>query len=120
MLDYVFAFVLITGPWLLGFARDREETWVPFAVGLGLVINSLVTNYEAGVIRKLPLVAHLTIDVILGLCLILSPWLLDFAALVWLPHVVMGLLLVGNGVLTRQVAGPVPPLERPTGHRTQR
>jgi hypothetical protein len=113
IIDYVFGLALISSPWLLGFAREWEETWIPFIVGMGVIVSAVFTNFEYGIIRTMPLRAHLVIDVILGVSLAASPWLLGFAEIVWLPHLIGGVILIGTGLLTRRVVGPVPPLERP-------
>jgi hypothetical protein len=47
---------------------------------------------------------HLMADVVLGLFLAVSPWLLDYDQIVWAPHLIVGLVLVGSGLLTRRVA----------------
>jgi len=54
-----------------------------------MLLAALLTDYELGVVRQIPMKMHLTMDAILGL--LLAPWLFDFAGLVWIPHVVLGL-----------------------------
>lgn len=101
ILDYLMGVVLIAAPWLLGFARNGAETWVPVALGAGVIAYSLLTNYELGAVRVIPMSVHLGIDVVGGLLLAASPWLFGFSDSVYLPHLIFGLLEVGAGLLTR-------------------
>lgn len=91
VLDYLVGIILIASPWILGFAQNGAETWVPVILGASAIVYSLLTNYEMGVSRKLPLPAHLGIDVASGIFLAMSPWLFGFADFVYLPHLVLGI-----------------------------
>jgi hypothetical protein len=61
---------------------------------------SATTAYEAGLIRAVPMSAHLAVDAVMGLLLVGSPWLFGFADSVWLPFVVLGLGEVGASLTT--------------------
>jgi hypothetical protein len=104
ILDYIIGLALIAAPWLFGFAYGGAETWTPVIVGALIIVQSLFTNYELGVVRAIPMRVHLMADVVLGLFLAVSPWLLDYDQIVWAPHLIVGLVLVGSGLLTRRVA----------------
>lgn len=103
MLDYGMGAILIVAPWLFGFARGGAETWLPVILGLGVILYSLFTDYELGMVRKLSMPAHLTLDGLGGALLAVSPWLFGFADHVWAPHLVFGLLEIGAAVFTRKV-----------------
>jgi len=143
ILDYIIGLLLMASPWLFGFAGagttppgtageveqmggllgitgEGIETWIPFGIGMAIIFYSLFTNYELGAIKSLPLTAHLAIDVILGIFLAASPWLFGFAEFVWLPHAIVGLLLIGTGSLTRRVTGEVPAREGMKEHPARR
>jgi hypothetical protein len=45
--------------------------------------------------------AHLALDVLSGIVLAASPWLFDFADRVYLPHLILGLIEIGAGLMTR-------------------
>jgi len=53
-----------------------------------------ITDYEGGFLRRLvPMRTHLAIDGVMGIFLVIAPWLFDFAdegANAWLPFVVIG------------------------------
>lgn len=92
VLDYLLGILLIAAPWVLGFYAGGAETWVPVAIGAGTILFSLLTNYELGAIRKIPMKVHLAIDFMAGLILAASPWLFDFDEYVYLPHLVVGIV----------------------------
>jgi hypothetical protein len=101
MLDYGMGLLLIIAPWLLGFADGGPEQWVPVILGAGVILYSLLTDYELGVARVIPMPVHLGLDVAGGVVLAASPWLFGFADEIWWPHVVLGVLEIGAGLMTR-------------------
>jgi hypothetical protein len=103
-LDYTVGLFLIASPWLLGFWETNRATWVPIVLGGGAILYSLFTNYEWGVIKRLPMRTHLVLDAASGALMTASPWLLGFSDEVWLPHVVMGLFEIAAAALTRREA----------------
>jgi hypothetical protein len=105
MLDYLMAALLIASPWLLGFANHPAARWVPVAMGAGVLLYSLFTDYELGAVRKLQMPAHLLLDAVGGILLAASPWILGFDERVWMPHVVLGLVEVVTAAITNTVPG---------------
>ncbi len=105
ILDYIIGLALIAAPWLFGFASDGAETWIPVALGAAIILMAAMTNYELGMIKAIPMKAHLGVDVLAGLFLAVSPWLLDYDEVVWVPHLVVGLLILVSGVVTQRVPG---------------
>lgn len=103
MMDYGMGVLLMAAPWLLGFTRGGAETWIPVVLGAGVILYSLMTNYELGVVRKISMPTHLGLDVAGGVLLAASPWLFGFADAVWVPHVVFGVLEIGAGLMTKKV-----------------
>ena len=89
LLDYLVAILLIALPEIVrlpaGFPR-----YVPVALGIITVLYSLITSYEWGLMRMIPMRAHLVLDLLNGLLLAVSPWLFGFATEVWKPHLVIG------------------------------
>ncbi|CAN5679443.1 SPW repeat protein [soil metagenome] len=104
-LDYGVALLLIVSPWIFGFADGGAEQWVPVALGIFVIVYSLVTDYELSVARMLSMPAHLGLDIAGGAVLALSPWLFGFADEVWAPHLIFGILEIGASLLTQQVQG---------------
>jgi hypothetical protein len=69
--------------------------------------NSMVTNYEGGMLRVMPMRMHLAIDVMLGAALVLAPWFLPraerrYAAV----PVALGAVALLTGLLTKKDAPP--------------
>lgn len=119
ILDYLMGIVLIAAPWLFGFAEGSYETWIPVAVGASIIVMSLLTDYELGASRKIPMKTHLWIDGIVGGFLATSPWFFGFADYVYLPHLILGLGEIGAALCTHLVADDevVHREERANSHR---
>ena len=100
VLDYLMGVLLIAAPWLFNFNRDGAETWVPVILGIGVIVYSLFTNYELGLSRLIPMRTHLTLDVLSGALLAASPWIFNFNDYVYLPHLILGILEMGAGIMT--------------------
>jgi hypothetical protein len=93
-LDYIVGVLLIAAPWIFGFYQGGAESWVPIGLGVMTIIYSLFTKYELGAVPSLNMSTHLTLDVMSGLLLGLSPILMNFHDVVWVPHVVVGIFEV--------------------------
>lgn len=100
-IDYIMGLLLIAAPWLFGFANGGAETWLPVVLGAGAILYSLMTDYEMGATRTLSMRTHLTLDLMSGALLAVSPWLFGFADVVWMPHLIFGLLEVGASLMTK-------------------
>lgn len=101
MLDYTMGLLLIASPWLFNFDDGGPKMWIPILLGAGAIVYSLMTDYEMGVARVIPMPVHLMLDLGSGLLLAASPWLFGFADDVWLPHLVLGLLEIGASLMTQ-------------------
>ena len=101
IVDYAMGGLLIVAPWLLGFAAGGAERWVPVILGLGAIGYSLFTEYELGLVRRIAMRTHLGLDAGSGVVLAASPWLFGFAGLVYLPHLILGLVEIGAALTTR-------------------
>lgn len=102
VLDYITGILLILAPWIFNFDNGGPAQWVPVVVGVIVLFMAFITNYEAGMIKSIPMPFHLTMDVIAGLFLAISPWLFGFSELVYLPHLLVGLFMVFSGLTTQR------------------
>lgn len=100
IVDYLVGIILIAAPWLLDFNRGGAETWVPVFVGAMALLQTIITDFEVGLVRKLPMKTHLSMDLFMGLFLALSPWLFGFADFIAWPHVLFGVFFILSSLTT--------------------
>ena len=74
ILDYLSAFILLM-PWFSNFYTGGDDTRILAALGGITILVSLVTDYEWGLVKFLPMGGHLVCDVLSALFLIAMPWL---------------------------------------------
>ena len=117
VLDYLMGLLLLAAPYLLGFADGSAAQYVPQALGAALLGASLLTNYELGLMRVIPMPMHLMLDFASGALLAASPWLFGFADRLYWPHLILGLLEVGAALTTRTVPDIRTDLESSSSNR---
>ena len=104
VLDYFSVMILLTAPWLFNFSDSTAATATAVFAGVLILIMSLMTNYEGGFVRNIPMSVHLNVDVVLGVILAASPWIFGFSDLVYLPHLIMGVLAILAGTMTTRTS----------------
>jgi len=90
------------GSWISATRRWRLSS--PRIDGVAGAYYSLITDYEVGAFKVLPVPAHLAFDAAKGAFLVSSPWLFGFArggTRYWLPHVMMGTADIMAAITTR-------------------
>ena len=102
ILDYTVGLFLLASPWLLDFHHSGTATWVMVVMGGGALLYSLFTDYELGVIKRIPMPVHLGLDAVSGVLLAASPWLLGFTETTWKPHLVLGAMELLVVLLSRR------------------
>jgi hypothetical protein len=93
VIDYVASGALYAAPALLGLNDVPASSRTLRLASGGAVASSLLTDYELGVVKVVPMPVHLTLDVVSGALLASSPWLFGFAkegSRYWLTHALMG------------------------------
>jgi hypothetical protein len=100
MLDYASGLLLIVAPYLFGFADGTSAQDIPQVLGAGILLMSLITD-ELSLTKLIPMPVHLGVDAAGGLLLAASPWLFGFADRVYWPHLILGLVEIGAGLMTR-------------------
>jgi hypothetical protein len=100
IMDYMMGILLLASPYLFGFATGGVKQWLPMILGVAMIGMSLLTRYEWGALRVIPMPVHLVIDGLSGALLAVSPWLFGFAGVVFLPHLVLGLIELGTSLMT--------------------
>lgn len=100
VLDYLSAIVLVACPWVLRFNESTTATAVAVFAGILIFIMSILTDYEGGSIHIIPMRVHLNIDLILGILLAASPWILGFKDEVYVPHLALGIIAIIASLFT--------------------
>lgn len=96
---------LIAAPTLLRMNGDKGATIPPRAVGAAAIANALLTDYEFGLKRLLPMRTHLALDAAAGVALAATPLLTRASkkgVRHWLPHAVIGANEVLLALTTKQ------------------
>ncbi|MEO6942518.1 MAG: hypothetical protein ABI238_04435, partial [Terrimesophilobacter sp.] len=109
VLDYVVAIALILAPWIFGFSGvGGAAVIIPIVLGIGLFLYSLLTRYELGLMKLIPMPVHLVFDLVASLFLIASPFLFGFvnqAPNAWLPHIVVGVAVIAVVAFSQPAPG---------------
>ena len=105
VIGLIVGLVLIIAPWLFGFAEQGgAAVAVPIYVGIFILLSELTTTSPVSLLKLVPMRVHIVMDVLTGLFLLASPWLFNFYNLeanAWVPHVVVGIAVVGYALMTR-------------------
>lgn len=94
MVDYLFGILLILSPWIFMFSKDLSDAGSPIIIGILLLSYNLFTAYNYSLAKLIPFRYHLILDMAFGTVLAVSPWLLNFADIVYLPHLFLGTVLI--------------------------
>ena len=95
--DYIGGVGLLAAPFVFGFINvGGAAVIIPMVLGVGLILYSLLTNYERGIpaLKFIPMPVHLLLDFVASALLAASPFLFGFwhqAPNVWLPHLIAGI-----------------------------
>uniref|UniRef100_F4CCE9 SPW repeat-containing integral membrane domain-containing protein n=1 Tax=Sphingobacterium sp. (strain 21) TaxID=743722 RepID=F4CCE9_SPHS2 len=100
VLDYGAALLLLAAPFLFHFSEERPATVLCMLFGVMILGMSLLTNYEGGVRKTIPMDIHLYADIFGGAYLALSPWLYLFSETTYAFHLLMGIGLCISGLIT--------------------
>jgi len=102
--DYAYAVLFAAAPEMVGF--DDEETAVNLSriVGGEVLLASLFTRYELGLVKIVPFKAHLAGDVAVGLFALGAPFLFGFSGNRRARNFFMGMgvFSIAAGLLTEQ------------------
>lgn len=94
---------LLLAPMLFGFSDNETASMVPIFVGIFIIVSELITTSSMSPLKLVPMRAHLMLDYLTGIFLAASPWLFGFSdapANEWVPHLIVGILIVGYALVT--------------------
>ena len=98
--DYIGGIGLLASPFVFGFYRvGGAAVIIPMILGIGLILYSLLTNYELGIpgLKFIPMPLHLAFDLVASVFLAISPFLFGFinqAPHAWLPDIIAGVAVI--------------------------
>ncbi len=104
ILDYATGSALLAAPELFKLKDVPASALAPRIAGGGAAAYSLLTDYELGAVKLLPMKIHLALDAASGVMLAASPWLFGFAKQgksYWLPHLLVGTQEILASVMTK-------------------
>ncbi len=98
VLDYLVGAALILAPNIFQFSSvGGAAVWIPRVLGVTLIAYSLLTRYEWGVLKVVPMPYHLVVDAAAAVFLAASPLIFGFVTAspnAWLPHIVVGVTVL--------------------------
>jgi Kef-type K+ transport system membrane component KefB len=74
LIDYLMAGVLLL-PWITEHGTTNKDTIVFSAIGFGIITLSLITDYEFGLIKLVPMRIHLLLDILVSIFIMAMPFL---------------------------------------------
>ena len=77
--DYSYAALFAVAPELVGFTDEETAARLSRLVSGGVLLTSLFTRYELGLVRLVPFKAHLAADVAVGLLTLSAPFCCGFS-----------------------------------------
>jgi hypothetical protein len=105
IIGFIVGLALLFAPNIFGFSDvGGAAVMVPRIVGIIVLISELTVRGSFSRMDMVPMSAHLAMDVVIGAFLALSPWLFGFSdqgTNAWLPHLIVGLLIIGYVPITR-------------------
>ncbi len=109
LLEYVAGALLIAAPFLFGFDSDTA-TAVAIVAGVLILVVTSSTALPTGLIKSIPVQAHVILDYLLAAALIASPFLFGFSdegtALAF--FIVLGVVHLLVTIATRFIRDPAP------------
>ena len=85
-IEPIAAIVLIAAPWIFGFSHVNSAKIISIAIGVVMLLSGGMTRWRFALVRVIPLRVHFMTDLLLGLVLIVAPFVFGFS---------------GNGAATR-------------------
>jgi hypothetical protein len=100
VIGLVVGVLLLLAPSLFGFSDNATANTVTMGAGIFIILSELVTTSRMSPIKLIPMRIHLILDYLTGALILFSPWLFGFAEEVTIPHVIVGILVIGYAAMT--------------------
>ncbi len=105
--DYIIGLVLIITPWLLNFSNVATPAWVMITSGIVVLLLSAFTDFEVGIVRKIPVRVHLFVDLGLGIMLAILPWLFKFNSQLFWAYLAGGVFIAIISLTTHSLPSKI-------------
>jgi hypothetical protein len=112
-LDYILGVALSVFPFVTGLHQGGVIEWGPMLLGHSLILYSLLTNYELGLLRLISIRLHLLLDAVGGVVLIALATLYEPSTAIWVALLMLGAIEIGSSLVTRTVTSDGPGLDSP-------
>ncbi len=104
-LDYATGLLLVLLPFFLNFDTSDPKGMILLVLGAFTILLALLTRYELGLIKLIPMPVHLVFDILSAVLLGASPWLLGFAGETYILYVGIALFEMVVIVLSQRRTG---------------
>ncbi|RZJ85908.1 MAG: hypothetical protein EOO20_19385 [Chryseobacterium sp.] len=98
--DYTLALLFLWIPTFFHLKADRTESILFYVLAMLILFFTLLSDSHFGLYKVLPVISHLVINMLLGVFLMLSPWLFGFWNSSFFPHLLFGGIIVAGSLLT--------------------
>src|SRR5437588_9805872 len=78
-IEPIAAVVLLAAPWIFGFSDVNSAKIVSIVVGVIMLLSGAMTRWRLALVRVIPLRVHFMTDLLLGLVLIVAPFVFGFS-----------------------------------------
>jgi hypothetical protein len=106
VLDYVLSLLTIASPWIFGFQGEYLAPQIAVVAGSVLLLYSLFTDYELGLIRALPFAGNRLLDIFVGVGLGASFIHFALGGRAGVAFAVLGVLILVNAFCTSRPKDP--------------
>ena len=107
VLDYLYVLMLFFIPSIFQFNPQSVASMMIDIVSSIVLVYSLFTKYELGVFKNIPMKVHLLFDCIIGISLIVSPWLFGFDNRTYMPYLFFGLFAIVASLLSKTTSDDI-------------
>jgi len=104
IIDYLTGPALLAAPKLFRIEDGPVSSLSPRLTGGGATAYSLMTDYELGALKAVPMRLHLALDAVGGVALAAAPWVSGEAkrgVRYWLPHALVGSTELALALVTK-------------------
>lgn len=102
-IDYLIATVLILFHWIFGYELKEAASWLPLVLGVTFLTYSILTRFRKEHFGIIPLKTYLVLDMVVGIILIIGPWIAGFGEK--LPYVqsILGIVISLVAAMTKAI-----------------